>query len=67
VQALLAAGYGVFAINLLQVVRYRERHSSPAHPRQPARRHPPRLPANPHPHDEHLAWHNEPNKLSPAA
>ena len=67
VQALLAAGYGVFAINLLQVARYRERHSSPAHPRQPARRHPPRLPANPHPHDEHLAWHNEPDKLSPAA
>ena len=28
VQALLAAGYGVFAINPLQVARYRERHSS---------------------------------------
>jgi len=27
VQALLAAGYGVFAINPLQVARYRERHS----------------------------------------
>jgi transposase len=27
VQALLAAGYGVFAINPMQVARYRERHS----------------------------------------
>jgi transposase len=27
VQALLAAGYAVFAINPLQVARYRERHS----------------------------------------
>ena len=25
------------------------------------------VPAKPHPYDEHLAWHSEPDKLSPAA
>jgi hypothetical protein len=33
----------------------------------PARRHPPRLPTNPHPYDEHLAWHTELDKLNSAA
>jgi transposase len=39
VQALLAAGYGVFAINPLQVARYRERHSPSGAKSDPADAH----------------------------
>ena len=39
-----------------------------AHPREPARGHPPRLPANPHTlYDEHLVWQTEPDDHSSAA
>ena len=38
VQALLAAGYVVFAINPLQVARYRERHSPSGRSRMPRMR-----------------------------